>query len=306
MGAIAANAFAYADDIVLLTPSCNALRFLIKICELFAKEYKLKFNPDKCSLLIYAFNNSEFLYDNCNVMICGKIIKKVKSEKHLGNTFTVNGHSHLFNIDSVIRDLKIRTNAIVNNFKNISWQSKIKLFLSQCSALYGCQLWRLDEKQIEELDKAWRICCRRLLGLPPDTRSYILPNIMGTWPIRFTLMYRILTFFISGMNHCSSGISLLFKNVLTSGSSYMLQNINIILKEFDIKYCDLFGINKNIIRKQIIGKLEADDWRSVLVKELLMLREGQLTCDFHREERLLYALEPKEINMILKHVATSR
>ena len=55
IGNICTNAFAYADDIVLLTPSCTALRSLIRICEEYADSYKLKFNPDKCILLIYVY-----------------------------------------------------------------------------------------------------------------------------------------------------------------------------------------------------------------------------------------------------------
>ena len=39
IGNICANAFAYADDIVLLSPSCTALRNLINICEIYAIEY---------------------------------------------------------------------------------------------------------------------------------------------------------------------------------------------------------------------------------------------------------------------------
>ena len=59
IGNICANAFAYADDIVLLSPSCSALRQLIKICEHFANEYVINFNPDKCTLII--FSKSEFI-----------------------------------------------------------------------------------------------------------------------------------------------------------------------------------------------------------------------------------------------------
>ena len=59
IGDVCANAFAYADDIVLLSPSCSALRQLITICEQFADEYVVNFNPDKCTLLI--FSKSEFI-----------------------------------------------------------------------------------------------------------------------------------------------------------------------------------------------------------------------------------------------------
>merc|ERR1711888_146635 len=43
IGNICANAFAYADDIVILSPSCSALRELIAICEYMANELEIKF-----------------------------------------------------------------------------------------------------------------------------------------------------------------------------------------------------------------------------------------------------------------------
>ena len=39
IGNICANAFAYADDLVLLSPSCTALNILITICEIFSNEF---------------------------------------------------------------------------------------------------------------------------------------------------------------------------------------------------------------------------------------------------------------------------
>ena len=50
IGNLCANAFAYAGDVVILSPICTGLRSLISICEKFYKEYKLKFNSDKCTL----------------------------------------------------------------------------------------------------------------------------------------------------------------------------------------------------------------------------------------------------------------
>ena len=211
---ICTNAFAYADDIVLLTPSCTALRSLIKICEKYADTYKLRFNPDKCTLMILADKNADFFYEHCKISLCGRVVKNVKTEKHLGHSFTSNNHSHLINIDSIIRDIKIRTNTIIDNFRYICWQSKVKLFLSQCSSLYGSTLWRLDDKQSQLLMKTWNICCRRLLGLPPHTRTYVLPHIMNTMPIKYTIMYRMLNLFVSGINHKCDTISMLFKMVL--------------------------------------------------------------------------------------------
>ena len=69
IGNICANAFAYADDFVLLSPSCAALKILISICETFANEFMLQFNPDKCTLLI--FSNMDQNFDNINITMCG-------------------------------------------------------------------------------------------------------------------------------------------------------------------------------------------------------------------------------------------
>ena len=296
LGNICTNAFAYADDIVLLTPSCTALRTLVNICEKYADSYKLKFNPDKCTLMIFTDKNANFYYENCKISLCGRIVKNVKTEKHLGHLFSSNNHSHLINIDSIIRDIKIRTNTIITNFRSLCWQSKVKLFLSQCSSLYGSTLWRLDDKQIELLVRTWNICCRRLLGLPPNTRTYVIHNIMDTMPIRYIIMSRILNFFVSGLNHKCNIISMLFKNTLISKSSYMLQNINIILNELNIKYCDLFLMDKNKLKNIINNKIGKPDWRSDSIKELLSLRENQSFCE----------LEPEEISSLLVFISTDR
>ena len=197
------------------------LRTMITVCESYANDYKLKFNPEKCTLLIFA--DSEFYSNNVNITLCGHTIKNVKSEIHLGHHFcsSYDQTYNMINFDTIIRDIKIRTNAIVNEFRPASWQSKVTLFLSQCSSLYGCPLWRLDDPKIEVLHTAWRVCSRRILGLDDRTCSRLLPQIMDTMPILYTIMYRMLSFFINGLNHADDFISSFYKNTLVSNSSFM-------------------------------------------------------------------------------------
>ena len=70
IGHLCANAFGYADDVVLLSPTCTALRAMISICEKMSYEYKLQFNPDKCTLLI--FSNLDYYYENVSITLCGR------------------------------------------------------------------------------------------------------------------------------------------------------------------------------------------------------------------------------------------
>ena len=94
-GHINANAFAYADDLVILSPSCSGIKGLIAICENYANEFFLNFNPDNCTLLIFA--DSQFYFNNINIKICGQTIKNVKMEKHLGHVFQC--RNNIVNID---------------------------------------------------------------------------------------------------------------------------------------------------------------------------------------------------------------
>ena len=86
----------------------------------------------------------------------------------------------------------------------------------------------------------------------------------------------------------------------------MLQNVNIILREFEIKYCDMFDMNKFKLKKVVESKLDLPDWRSNLIIELLSLRDNQFSCEFYRNEQLLYALKPLEVSLLLKYVSAAR
>ena len=292
MGNICANAFAYADDVVLLTPTCTALRRLITICEMFSYDYKLQFNPDKCTLLI--FSDTDYSNENICITLCGQNVKNVKTEKHLGHVFE--NTYDIINLDSIIRDIKVRSNIIVNKFRPTSWESKVLLFKSQCSSLYGCTLWRLDSCKIDRICTDWNICCRRVLNLHPHTRSYLLHHMMDTLPIRNIIMSRILNFFVSGLKHNCSLISDFFKNVLLSTSSHMSTNIHTILQYLNIRSSDLFSLNKGQIRLLFENKSGEADWRCNLIKELLSIQENQLYVDLNKTE----------INKMLDYVSTFR
>ena len=284
IGDICANAFAYADDIVILSPSCSALRYLISICEIFAKDFEMIFNPDKCTLLI--FTNSEFIKNNVNIMLCGKLVKVVNKEKHLGHVLSSEycHTSTLVNIDNVIRDMKVRTNAIINNFKPVSWKSKVTLFNSQCLSLYGCHIWRLDDSNVEKLCTTWKVCCRRLLGLSPRTRSHLIPQLMETAPILDIIMYRILNFVLDGLNHENNMIKSFFKNSLLSGTSYMSTNVNKIIRCFNINYLELFSFNKNKLKIKLKEKAGIKDWQCNMIEELMYMRESYLEANLDRGE----------------------
>ena len=81
IGRMFAGAFGYADDIAIATPSIYCMRQMILICEQYAKDYEIMFNPIKSKLLCYNLI-SDFIP---SVKLCGQYIEVVSDEIHLGN-----------------------------------------------------------------------------------------------------------------------------------------------------------------------------------------------------------------------------
>ena len=232
------------------------------------------------------FTISEFRKYNAIIILCSKEVKIVNKEKHLGHVLNTEycHTSTLINIDNVIRDMKVRTNAIINQFRPVSWKSKVTLFNSQCLSLYGCNLWRLDDKKVENLCTTWKVCCRRLLGLSPRTRSHLIPQLMETAPILDIIMYRMLNFVLNGLNHDSNVIKSFFKNSLLSNTSYMSTNVNTIIRNFNINYLELFSFNKNKLKIKYNEKIGIKDWQCNIIEELMHIREHYLENNLDRRE----------------------
>ena len=208
-----------------------------------------------------------------------------------------NSSNNLINIQQVIRDLKVRTNVILNQFRSLSWQARVTLFLSQCSSLYGCPLWNLDDPNVEKLCTAWKVCCRKIIGFKPDSRSDLLHHLMNTLPIRDMIMYRMLCFYKSGLHHGNEMISKFFKNSLLSSSSHLVKNVNTILRHVELDYNYIFTENRKDSLKVIFyNNMSKPDWRKSILTELLDINENLVSCVLNKEE----------VNALIDHISRSR
>ena len=70
-----AGVFGYADNIVLLAPSLDALRHMIGICEEYAQEFHILFNPSKSKLMYYNVS-----HDNLHDKLCNQDVDIVSKE----------------------------------------------------------------------------------------------------------------------------------------------------------------------------------------------------------------------------------
>ena len=81
---------------------------------------------------------------------------------------------------------------------------KIKLFKSFCNSVYGCELWSLNGSIIEDFCVAWRKTLRRVLNLPYNSHSYLLPLLSNSLPVFVEICKRSSHFILSCLNSRSS------------------------------------------------------------------------------------------------------
>ena len=147
-------------------------------------------------------------------------------------------------------------------------------------ALNCCQLQNLLDTKVDELFQTWRVCCRRLLGLHPRTKSCLLPDIMDTFQFTDIIKERMINFVMAGLNHSSIEIANHFKNSLLSCSSYVVSNVNIIIRTFNMRYEDIFIGNKRKVRKSMMESNRPVNWQTGMIKELLNIMDGTITNGF--------------------------
>ena len=88
------NNLSYADDMVLLAPSLDALQKLVTICENFAKEYDILYNSKKSICMCFC-PKSRKLNGNYRTTLCGEELNYAQSTTYLGCVISNDGRDEL-------------------------------------------------------------------------------------------------------------------------------------------------------------------------------------------------------------------
>ena len=89
------------------------------------------------------------------------------------------------------------------------------------------------------------------LELPKRTRSYIIPQIMGTNDVLSIAKQRQLNFITKCLNHSSNLVQNITQNAFLCGKSYIVKNVNRILSKSDVFYWNLFDGKKIKVEKNM-------------------------------------------------------
>lgn len=163
---VSLNNLSYADDMVLLSPTIGGIRKLLTICERYAEQHGLKYNPTKSELLVFKGKNKSPSYIP-HVKLNGLPLNRVTQFKYLGHIVTEDLKDDL-DMERERRALAVRGNMLARRFAGCSAPVKITLFKAFCQIFYTSSLWA---NHTQKADSALRIqynnAFRALLRLPP-------------------------------------------------------------------------------------------------------------------------------------------
>jgi hypothetical protein len=305
IGYIFVGALAYADDIVLLAPTPTAMRKLLAICDEFASEFNIVFNANKSKCLAIMPRSKRYLdVSSINFYIGGKVVESVESFAHLGHI--INSKCDDYEDILHIRNSFIgQANNLLCYFGKLDMLTKIKLFKSYCTSIYGCELWLLRDSRIEEFCVTWRKALRRALNLPYNSHSYLLPLVSNSLPVFVEICKRTANFILSCLNCQSSLVSSIawhgiingkYNSCIGSNALFCCNYFNWLPSDFIIGNVD----RQNAFFVSFCDKQLSIEQFNIAnsLFEVLCIREG-----FSFIEDIKVSLSQKEINDIIKAIA---
>ena len=136
--------------------------------------------------------------------------------KHLGNVIN-NNNDERDDLALKRNDFIARSNSVLVNYRSAPRKARVAVFTSKCCGLYGSQTWRLSSKAVEDIHKQWRKIARRILNVPHNTRSALLPLLLTCKPFMTQMSERFLKFLRTIRNSKSRKMKWLVKNRSKTG-----------------------------------------------------------------------------------------
>jgi hypothetical protein len=202
-GVYIANCFAgcilYADDILLLSCSCQGLQKLLILCEIYAKKWDICFNPSKCQAITFGGKAPKTF--NCTVNLMP--IHWVNKMKYLGVYFLT---------DTCRIDTNIAIGRFYGNFNNIlsvlgnnrNEMSAVHLMKTYClpTLLYACEIWSSNLVDFHKLNVVWNNCFRKIFNCCWRENVFSLLFYTNTLSLSYLIDERKLLFL--NKLHCSN------------------------------------------------------------------------------------------------------
>lgn len=214
---------AYADDIVLLSPSISGLRSMLSECENYCSKYLLQFNATKSVCVCFGRSVPNTLPD---LFLLGDKMSWQSHVKHLGHIIMYN-LSEEKEIAFKRGDIAGRVNTLLAKLPSVDNSIVMRLFNSQCAHFYGCVTWNLCDKSVDQFCTMYNRCVRRVLKLPYRTHKAFLPYL-SKQPLSIVKIYQRCSKFIQTICTLGNRIGFLGRLCQNNHLSILSKNLHAI------------------------------------------------------------------------------
>ena len=228
------GAVCYADDVLLIAPSRNAMQRMLFELEKFAEESNIEFStnpiPEKSKTkCIFVSGNKRNMSKPATLTLCGRQLPFVKQADHLGNMLTEAGDMEH---DAEVKNAKFINSAVEirQTFKAAAPSEQVKSLKVYSSSFYGSNLWDLGGSKARRVFSSWNTAVKLAWGLPQQTRTYFLQQLLccGFSSARVDILTRFVNFFRGLLASASLEVQVLSRLLIRDRMSVTGKNLALI------------------------------------------------------------------------------
>ena len=166
VGGIFVGSVAYADDLLLLSPTVNGMQCMLDVCSNFVEENCMRFNVQKCAVVVIS---KKPVSKEMELLLCGHIVPTVDQIVHLGSVIKGNRDS-VAPVNARIGKFYGAANAVVGKLGLICREEEVwrQVVMKQLLPVlnYGSHRWNFSSRKVCSLvNSAWRRVIRKGLGI---------------------------------------------------------------------------------------------------------------------------------------------
>ena len=231
-----AGAFFYADDLIILAPTRQALQEMLTICEDYATQHNMIFsvNEDpkksKSKCIFFKYGREETPE---RLILNGKPLPWVETIEHLGHTIHESGKQES-DCSQARAKFCEKSNEILSMFDFAHPLQKLTAINVYCNDWYGSMLWDLYGDAAGRAFRAWNTTVKIACGLDRATHTYIVEHFLsGNMPsVRQQIITRYIKFVGNLLQTTNPVISLLATLSVNCAQSITGKNLLNIKEEF--------------------------------------------------------------------------
>ena len=211
------NILAYADDLVLLSPTSSGLQVLLNKIESFLDRLKLNVNVDKTVSMI--FNRKKNLSD-ISFLFNGRVLSKVLKYKYLGCILSTD----LTDEEDIERSFKSFNKSfgcILRKFNSVDTEILYSLFNTYCVLFYGVEMCNrfYSTKYYRKINVSYHASLKNILKVPRFYSNHFVCCVLNAFTFENLLNFRQLRF-LFWLRKCENPCFYLHKTYFLYNSTF--------------------------------------------------------------------------------------